>query len=71
MLCTRKVEVSDGSSAERHHYVHAENTAGQVHLRHQGESLRNRPVVPLVVYHLPTQAQCEQSLYMLPTTPQI
>ncbi|KAK2143070.1 hypothetical protein LSH36_881g03003 [Paralvinella palmiformis] len=65
------VDISDDSSAERHHYVHAENTAGQVYLRCQGGSLRNRPVVPLVVYHLPTQAQCAQPLYMLPTTPQI
>ena len=60
----KPVEISDGSSAERHHYVHAENTAGQVHLRRQWESLRNRPVVPLVVYHLPTQAVCTATVHV-------
>ena len=47
-------------SATKHQYLHPENTVGQVYFRCQGVSLLNMPLVPLVIYHLPVQAQCTQ-----------
>jgi len=57
----KPVAILNGSSTQKH-----QNTVGQVHLIHQGDSLLNIPVVPWFVYYLSVQAQYAQLLHIAP-----